>query len=90
MWSITNYLQFFMTRMITLFIQVLIEENLADNAARLGEHLRADLKANLNPEVAKLVRGRGLLNAVIINHTEGMLIGLCIEIKSYQNLLQLA
>ena len=33
--------------------------------------MRADLKENLNPKVATLVRGKGLLNAVVIPKTEG-------------------
>lgn len=52
--------------------QVLIEEKLADNAEKLGNILRDDLKKNLNPDVAKIVRGKGLLNAVVIPQTEGM------------------
>ena len=52
--------------------QVLIEEKLADNAEKLGNILRDDLKKNLNLDVATIVRGKGLLNAVVIPQTEGM------------------
>ena len=52
--------------------QVLIEEKLADNAEKLGNILRDDLKKNLNPDVATIVRGKGLLNSVVIPQTEGM------------------
>ena len=46
-------------------LQVLEEEKLADNAQRLGEILRGELRA-LPSQVVKLVRGKGLLNAVVI------------------------
>jgi len=46
-------------------LQVLEEEKLADNAERLGEILRGEL-GNLPAQVVKSVRGKGLLNAVVI------------------------
>ncbi|NDG83658.1 MAG: ornithine--oxo-acid transaminase [Proteobacteria bacterium] len=46
-------------------VQVLIDENLADRAQRLGEIFRSELRALQSP-VVELVRGKGLLNAVVI------------------------
>jgi ornithine--oxo-acid transaminase len=46
-------------------LQVLEEEKLADNAQRLGEILRGEL-SQLPSQVVRLVRGKGLLNAVVI------------------------
>lgn len=50
---------------------VVKDENLADNAQKLGEIFRAELaefaKGN---ELVKSVRGKGLLNAILINDTE--------------------
>ena len=46
-------------------LEVLVEENLADNADRMGELLRGQL-ASLPANVVRLVRGRGLLNAIKI------------------------
>ena len=46
--------------------KVLEEEQLAENAQRLGEILRGELR-QLPSEVVNLVRGKGLLNAVVIN-----------------------
>lgn len=46
-------------------LKVLEEEKLAENAQRLGEILRGELK-QLPSQVVKLVRGKGLLNAVVI------------------------
>ena len=52
-------------------LNVLLDENLADNAYRLGEIFRTEmhqLQAE-RPDLVALVRGRGLLNAVVINPT---------------------
>ncbi|KAF8588034.1 ornithine aminotransferase [Ramaria rubella] len=47
-------------------LQVLIDEKLGPRAARLGEHFRTSVRAFNHPLVQE-VRGRGLLNAVVIN-----------------------
>jgi len=47
-------------------LKVLEEEQLAENAQRLGEILRGELR-QLPSEVVNLVRGKGLLNAIVIN-----------------------
>ena len=47
-------------------VQVLVEEQLADNAERMGELLRGEL-AQLPDSVVTLVRGRGLLNAIQVS-----------------------
>nr|QKY14910.1 ornithine transaminase (OAT) [Polytomella parva] len=52
----------------TAALKVLVDENLAENANRLGEILRAELRAIPSDRV-KLVRGRGLLNALVIEET---------------------
>lgn len=46
-------------------LQVLKDEKLADNAMQMGEFLRNELR-KLNPELIKLVRGKGLLNAIVV------------------------
>ena len=53
-------------------LDVLIEEKLADNAARLGEIFRERMRQIQvqRPDVVELVRGRGLLNAVVIRPTD--------------------
>ena len=52
-------------------LQVVIDEQLAERAAELGEVFREGLRAiaTRNPLV-KLVRGKGLLNAIVINTDE--------------------
>lgn len=52
-------------------LQVVIDEHLADKAATLGELFRAGLRdiASRNPLI-KLVRGKGLLNAIVIDTDE--------------------
>ena len=49
-------------------LDVLTEEKLAENAARLGEIFRERMRQvqAKRPEVVELVRGKGLLNAVVI------------------------
>jgi ornithine--oxo-acid transaminase len=52
-------------------LEVVAEEKLAENADRLGKIFRTELaefaKSN---ELVSLVRGKGLLNAIVINETE--------------------
>ncbi|CAI8432435.1 MAG: Ornithine aminotransferase [Flavobacterium sp. SCGC AAA160-P02] len=52
-------------------LKVAVEENLADNAEKLGKIFRAELShfAKEN-NLIKLVRGKGLLNAIVINDSE--------------------
>lgn len=47
-------------------LSVLIDERLADRAMRLGEYFRSSIRA-LNSPLVREVRGRGLLNAVVID-----------------------
>ena len=52
-------------------LEVVDEENLAQNARVLGRLFRSELKKYIETStIATLVRGRGLLNAVVINDTE--------------------
>ena len=47
-------------------LEVVKNENLAENSARLGEILRKELDA-IDSDMISLVRGKGLLNAIVIN-----------------------
>ena len=49
-------------------LQVLKEENLAANAAAMGDLLRSEI-TKLNSPFIELVRGKGLLNAIVIKHS---------------------
>ncbi|XP_057306081.1 ornithine aminotransferase, mitochondrial-like [Hydractinia symbiolongicarpus] len=51
-------------------LEVLVEENLAENAMNLGNLLRSELDEKLDKKVATIVRGKGLLNAVVIPETQ--------------------
>ena len=52
-------------------LQVVKDEHLAENAARLGEIFRKEIGDYIKTsKIATLVRGKGLLNAVVINDTE--------------------
>ncbi|MGK2862441.1 MAG: ornithine--oxo-acid transaminase [Chitinophagaceae bacterium] len=50
-------------------LQVLKEENMAQNAAAMGELLQNEL-IKLQSKHISLVRGRGLLNAIVIEHSD--------------------
>ncbi|MCI4384614.1 hypothetical protein PGIGA_G00040780 [Pangasianodon gigas] len=50
-------------------LQVMEEEKLAENAAKMGKILRAELN-KLPKEIVTVVRGKGLLNAIIIKETK--------------------
>ena len=52
-------------------LEVVKEENLAENAFQLGELFRSEMNAYIeNSSIVKLVRGKGLLNAIVINDDE--------------------
>jgi len=51
-------------------LEVVIHENLAENAYRLGKIFRKELRAFDN-DMITLVRGRGLLNAIVIKPKDG-------------------
>lgn len=52
-------------------LSVIKDEKLAENAERLGEIFRSELTTYIQTSsIAKLVRGKGLLNAIVINDSE--------------------
>ncbi len=62
-------------------LKVLKEEKMAENAEAMGELLRTGLHNLCNPHI-KLVRGKGLLNAVVIDHSDKEAAWkLCLELK---------
>ena len=50
-------------------LEVLKSENMAENAAAMGAILRSEIE-KLNSPLIQMVRGRGLLNAIVINHKD--------------------
>uniref|UniRef100_A0A3B3VAE1 Ornithine aminotransferase n=1 Tax=Poecilia latipinna TaxID=48699 RepID=A0A3B3VAE1_9TELE len=50
-------------------LEVMEEEKLAENAQRMGELLRTELK-KLPKDIVTTVRGKGLLNAIVIKETK--------------------
>lgn len=50
-------------------LQVLKDENMAENSAIQGAYLRRELVA-MNSEYISVVRGKGLFNAIVINHPD--------------------
>lgn len=62
-------------------LQILKDENLSENAAALGELLRS-LLAALQSKHISIIRGKGLLNAIIIQHSnKNAAWDLCLEMK---------
>lgn len=63
-------------------LDVLREENLAENAAHLGEYFRESIRSFNSPFI-KQVRGKGLLNAIVIEHEDpNAAWNLCLELKN--------
>ncbi len=63
-------------------LQVLVDEKMAENSMVLGEHFRQELLA-LNNEHISVVRGKGLFNAIVIDHpNKETAWDICIEMKN--------
>lgn len=59
-------------KVATAALQVLVDEGLAENAVRLGPLFRKELEdLKAQTPLIKTVRGRGLLNAVVIDDAKG-------------------
>jgi ornithine--oxo-acid transaminase len=50
-------------------LQVLLDENMAENSQILGAHFRKELIALQNEHIS-IVRGKGLFNAIVIDHPQ--------------------
>ncbi len=62
-------------------LQVLKEEKMEENAAAMGELLRSELR-KLNSPFISIVRGKGLLNAIVIKHSNSEAAwDLCLTLK---------
>ncbi|MBS1497195.1 MAG: ornithine--oxo-acid transaminase [Bacteroidetes bacterium] len=62
-------------------LSVLKDEKMAENAAAMGQLFREEL-AKINSPFIETIRGRGLLNAIVINHPdEDAAWKLCLELK---------
>lgn len=48
-------------------LEVLVEENMAENAMKMGQLFRSEIEALESPFI-KIVRGKGLMNAIVIEH----------------------
>jgi ornithine--oxo-acid transaminase len=62
-------------------LQVLKDENMMENAEAMGVLLRDELKKLNSPHIS-IIRGKGLLNAIVINHpNKDAAWDLCLELK---------
>jgi ornithine--oxo-acid transaminase len=55
-------------RVAMVALDVLKDEGMAENAEKMGELFRNELQ-KLNSPFIKIIRGRGLLNAIVIEHS---------------------
>ena len=62
--------KFLILPIFKILLKVVQEENLADNAERLGIILREELN-KLPKDIVTTVRGKGLLNAIVIKDNPG-------------------
>jgi len=70
------------SRVAITSLQVLKDEKMAENAARMGELLREELKKLDSLHIA-MVRGKGLLNGIVIDHRNNDAAWeLCLELKT--------
>ena len=68
-------------KVATAALEVLKEENMAENAAKMGNLFRAELQKLHSPFI-KIIRGVGLLNAIVIAHSnKNAAWDLCVEMK---------
>eukprot|EP00979_Chaetoceros_neogracilis_P002123 scaffold378_cov270-Chaetoceros_neogracile.AAC.12 len=58
-------------KVATAAMEVLRDENLSENAVQRGEQLRQGLSSMLSSTCIESVRGRGLLNAIVIDQPKG-------------------
>ena len=66
-------------------LEVVVDENLAENAYILGNHFRLKMNEFIEKsKLIKLVRGKGLLNAIVINDTEDSTTAwdICVSMKN--------
>ncbi|MDG1439723.1 MAG: ornithine--oxo-acid transaminase [Flavobacteriales bacterium] len=66
-------------------LDVIIDEKLSENAFELGNYFRSELNKFIEKsDLVKLVRGKGLLNAIVINdlETSETAWNLCVEMKN--------
>jgi ornithine--oxo-acid transaminase len=62
-------------------LTVLKDENMIENAASMGEYFRSGLQ-KINSPLVQIIRGKGLLNAIVIKQTRpDMAWDLCLELK---------
>ncbi len=67
----------------TTSLQVLQDEHMIQNAEKMGALLREELK-NLRSRHIATIRGKGLLNAIVINHVNSDAAwDLCLQMKEY-------
>lgn len=45
-------------------------EKIADNSFKMGEIFRRELKKQLDQNIVNQVRGKGLLNAIVVNDSK--------------------
>ncbi|XP_050304222.1 ornithine aminotransferase, mitochondrial [Anthonomus grandis grandis] len=62
-------------------LDVLQNEKISENAAKMGDLFRKELNSRLNKKVVVDIRGKGLLNAIVINQNYADAWDVCLKLK---------
>ncbi|XP_044756191.1 ornithine aminotransferase, mitochondrial [Coccinella septempunctata] len=62
-------------------LDILQDENLAENSFKMGEIFRKELEDKINKKIAITVRGKGLFNAIVINRNYAKAWDICLKMK---------
>ncbi|UXI18669.1 enolase-phosphatase [Sarcoptes scabiei] len=63
-------------------LQVILDEKMIENAESMGNFFREQLRRKLSPEVVTCIRGKGLLNAIVIQENYDAW-QICLTMKDY-------
>lgn len=58
------------SRVAIAALDVLENEKIAENSYKMGELFRKELESRINKKIVTLIRGKGLMNAIIINSSK--------------------
>ncbi|KAG5897950.1 hypothetical protein JTB14_021129 [Gonioctena quinquepunctata] len=62
-------------------LDILQEENLVENSFKMGELFRSELRKRFDKEAVSEVRGRGLMNAIVLNTKYSNAWDVCLKLK---------
>lgn len=69
------------SRVAIAALDVLENEKIAENSYKMGELFRKELESRINKKIVTLIRGKGLMNAIIINSNYVDAWDVCMKLK---------